>query len=527
MAKKLSLRVRLAFWYSLIVGLTLVTFAFYTYLSVQNGMNLNLDQSLSKVANSLDLIFRKNFDEAEKQRYSRRNNKKVEKEKLPFSLEKEDKYINKLNPDKKPLIEGEASDEDVIWSTVYEHILLNPKNYYIQIADSNNKIIWRSNNLFNDTLPILMPTIDKNTLDSLKKKQVNIDTNLMIHSLKKIDSVYKEIKIDEQPVRLFMKKTDKINISVGYTIEEVQGTLAELLKIILIALPIVLGVSTIGGLILSKLSLRQIDEVIQGAEEITATNLNRRLPEAFTNDEVGHLTKTLNKMIERLEKSFTQIRQFTSDASHELRTPLTILRGELEIALHSEKSVDDYELIVASALEEAERLSNVVETLLDLSRAETGQIKINLIRADISKIVQDIAEDAEVLAEEKKINVESNIEKNVMVNHDPPRIHQAVLNLVDNAVKYTPNNGTVKIELKKTPDFIEIIVSDTGTGIPAEQIPYIFNRFYRVDKARSSNVYGAGLGLSIVHWIVEAHNGTIDVKSEYSKGSAFTLKIPR
>jgi heavy metal sensor kinase len=251
-----------------------------------------------------------------------------------------------------------------------------------------------------------------------------------------------------------------------------------------------------------------------------------RLPEVPTKDEVGHLTKTFNRMIERLESSFIQIRQFTSDASHELRTPLTILQGELELALHSEKTTEEYEVVLLSALEEVGRLTNVVETLLNLSRADSGQIKMNFASVNLSKMVQDIAEDASILSEIKGVDVKCDIEANLYIEADQPRLHQAVLNIVDNAIKYTPEGGKISIELKNGGSFANIIVSDTGMGIPAEQLPRIFDRFYRVDKARASTIQGSGLGLSIVKWIVDAHNGKINVQSKLHEGTTFTLNMP-
>ncbi|MFN3270548.1 MAG: sensor histidine kinase, partial [Candidatus Kapaibacteriota bacterium] len=278
--------------------------------------------------------------------------------------------------------------------------------------------------------------------------------------------------------------------------------------------------------ILSSYSLKPIDVIIQTADEITEKNLSRRLPEINTNDEVGHLTRTLNNMISRLEQSFTQIKKFAADASHELRTPLTILQGELEIALHSKKTPEEYEEVLISALEEVSRLSNVVESILELSRAETGQIAINLKMDNISKIVEEVAEDISIIAEQKQIQIDKQIEPNIFVPIDSLRIHQALINLLDNATKYSRQGGVVWIKLYKDTDYAIITVEDNGIGIPKEDLNNIFDRMYRAKKNEKSGIKGYGIGLSIVKWIVEAHQGTIEVESEVNKFTRFTIKLP-
>jgi heavy metal sensor kinase len=262
------------------------------------------------------------------------------------------------------------------------------------------------------------------------------------------------------------------------------------------------------------------------AREITASNLSNRLPEPKTNDEVARLTYTLNEMIARLEGSFNQIKQFTADVSHELRTPLAILTGELEVALRSDKSPEEYQTLLISALEEVGRLSKVVRTLLDLSRAETGQVSIDHQTVNLSTMLDDLSEDAMILAEERSISVGSMIEPNIVIDGDSVRLHQALLNIVDNAIKYTPEGGDILMRLVKEGDRAILRVSDTGVGIAPEHLPHIFDRFYRADQARSQDIQGNGLGLSIVKWIIEAHEGTIRAESTQDKGTMITIVLP-
>lgn len=528
MAQKVSLRVRLSFWYSTIVAVSLLVFGAYTYFSVSKQLRNNLDASLIKVANSLDFVITENSSLKGKPLNEKEISKKALDKLSLFKENERKKFIGPLRPG----IEKDTDEsKDFVWSAVYEHILLNPKNYFIQIADTNEVIIWRSKNLLQDSLPLLKDFVKVSSKDTISLKDIEQDSVIKLAYEKteeiRIDSIFSNLNITGEDVRFLVKRTEHAIVSVAYTISDVQATLNQLFMIQLIALPVVLLISLLGGLILSKLSLKPIDQITKTADDITAKNLSLRLPEHDSKDEVGHLTRTLNRMIERLDNSFTQIKKFSSDASHELRTPLTILRGELELALYSEKTQEEYENVLISALEEVARLTNVVETLLDLSKAESGQIRMNLTKGSITKLLLDIAEDAEMLAESKGISVNFNIKEEVQMYFDGPRLHQAFLNVVDNAVKYTPTGGHVSIELKNGKQNVMVIISDTGMGIPEDEVDHIFDRLYRVDKARSSNIQGSGLGLSIVKWIIDSHDGKIHIKSELHKGTSFIIQLPK
>jgi heavy metal sensor kinase len=294
----------------------------------------------------------------------------------------------------------------------------------------------------------------------------------------------------------------------------------------LYALPLVLGVSVWTGWFIAGRSLRPVDEVTRLARQITASSLEQRLPRAQNNDEIGRLIDTLNDMIARLENSFTQVRQFTSDASHELKTPLAILMGELEVALRREMTIDEYKATVASCLEEVERLTHVVQGLLDLSRAETGQSVVERKLVRLSTLVADVCDDLLLLAESKHVQLTTDLQEDLQIIGDKVRLHQAILNVVENAVKYTPSGGSVRVELRRLEDEIRLFVSDTGIGIAHEHIPYLFDRFYRVDKARSKNIHGTGLGLAIVKWIVDVHDGAIKVVSSEGVGTTMQITFP-
>jgi signal transduction histidine kinase len=199
--------------------------------------------------------------------------------------------------------------------------------------------------------------------------------------------------------------------------------------------------------------------------------------------------------------------------------------GEIEVALRREKTPAEYRETLSSALEEVARLSKVVRNLLDISRAETGQVKIAAEPFSISKLTSEIAEDIEVLAAEKNISLNAEIEPNIWITGDAARMHQALLNTLDNAVKYNRDGGNLRVTLRREAEDCIIEITDTGIGIPKEALPHIFDRFFRADKARSQDIQGNGLGLAIVKWIIEQHKGSIYVVSEEGSGTTFTIKL--
>ena len=516
-----SLRGRLVFWFSLMFALLLSASGILTYFLVSEELHSNLDASLHKVANSINSIITKKDNNKENKSKSNDDDK--------FAIFREEarrSFIGPLRPYR--AIPEKKEEVNDVWSAVYEHILFDQSNFYIQITDTSRKIIYRSQTLQRDTLPneLTLFVNPVHTSDSSKKQRDSSFLTSLWDFFGEADSLYKDVTIGEKDIRLYIKKTDQAIISVGYTFDEINSTLNGLFSMMIIAFPLALGLSALGGYFLSKLSLRRVDKIVSTADEITGTNLSRRLPKKSIDDEIGRLTDTINSMIERIETSFNRERRFTSDASHELKTPLTILRGELEIALLSDKSTEEYQVIIASALEEVLRLTNVVVTLLDLSRADSGRVQMNFEEKSLTKLLGDICEDAEILAESKNINIKVDLDEDVNLSMDSPRMHQALLNIIDNAIKYTPKNGDVTILLKKGANCSDVIVSDTGMGMDEDKLEQIFDRFFRLDKARSSNIQGTGLGLSIVKWILDAHKGEIEVKSKPNVGTTFKVTLP-
>ncbi|HEY6330596.1 MAG TPA: ATP-binding protein [Blastocatellia bacterium] len=315
-------------------------------------------------------------------------------------------------------------------------------------------------------------------------------------------------------------------IEVGGSYAHVEGALRGLTLIFAIMLPLAAAAAVIVGYFLSKGALNPVDKIINAAESITLRNLSGRLPLPGTGDEIERLSVTLNRMIARLEQSFNQISQFTSDASHELRTPLTILRGELEVALRGRPGDMNFRHILESTLEETEKLSKTVENLMVLSRLDSGELKPDVAQFDLADLCRETVDQMHLLAEDGAITLKCSCTEGVSVKADPLRLRQVLINLIDNAIKYTPAGGRIDVCTRHKNGNAIIQVQDTGVGIPAEALPHIFDRFYRVDKARARKTGGTGLGLAIAKSICELHGGTIHVESAMGVGTGVVVSIP-
>jgi heavy metal sensor kinase len=335
----------------------------------------------------------------------------------------------------------------------------------------------------------------------------------------------------EPPIRLIsvpvMHGGSLVNIvRVGTSLQALEETLHRLLIILLITMPLALLASLGGGWFLAGRALRPVGAITQAAERIAGGDLTQRLTVPTAQDEIGRLAATFNAMIDRLEASFQQVRQFTSDASHELRTPLTVLKGETELALRRPRSSDDYRVVLESSLEEIERMSRIVDELLFLSRADLGEIKMESRPVRLDHLFDDLKRQAEVLGYEQGVQIVTGLIEPATVAGDDMRLGELVLNLLDNAIKYSPPGGRVEMSLVTQDGMARLSVSDQGIGVAREEHAHIFDRFYRTDAARAHTKKGTGLGLAICQWIVDAHHGTIEVHSEPGKGSTFTVVLP-
>jgi heavy metal sensor kinase len=315
-------------------------------------------------------------------------------------------------------------------------------------------------------------------------------------------------------------------VESGASYRQVDEVLDELLLMFATLIPIVVSVIAVAGYWLMRQALRPVDEITKSARAMTSTNLRDRLPLISTGDEIERLSTAFNEMITRLDAAFQNIARFTADASHELRTPLTILRLELDgIVQHRELApqlVDQIE----SALEETHHLSRIVENLLVISRLDAGVIPIERVPLDLGELVASTVEPMQLLAEEKPVSLGCEVHSNVYVEGDRSHLKMLILNLVDNAIHYTPAGGQITIKLTSGDRSALLEIVDTGVGISPEGLPHIFERFYRADKARSRNSGGAGLGLAIVRAICDAHKGEIRVLSTEGLGTRFFVELP-
>ncbi|HJR76692.1 MAG TPA: ATP-binding protein [Nitrospiraceae bacterium] len=315
-------------------------------------------------------------------------------------------------------------------------------------------------------------------------------------------------------------------VQVGASLESVEATLHHFLIVLLVMTPIALAIALAGGWFLAGRALRPVDSITLAAQRIAGGDLTQRLPPPASSDEIGRLTDTFNNMIARLESSFEQIRKFSSDASHELRTPLTVMKGETELVLRRERALADYQAVLESNLEEIDRMSRIVDELLFLSRADLGEIKMECEPVHLETLVEDIQRQAVLLGQEHNIQVILGQVTPATVMGDELRLRELLLNIVDNAVKYSHPGGTVQIDLTVAGQRAHVAVTDHGIGFPPDTHKRIFDRFYRTDEARAHNKKGTGLGLAISAWIAETHKGHIDVRSEVGKGSTFTVILP-
>src|SRR5205807_7131897 len=314
---------------------------------------------------------------------------------------------------------------------------------------------------------------------------------------------------------------------VAESLNVIEGGLRRLRHDFFAGVPLVLLVASLGGYFLARKSLAPIALMNAQTQRITAENLSSRLDVTNPRDELGQLATTINALLARLDATFTEQQRFIADASHELRTPLAVLRGETEVALEQNRGAEDYRESLALIKDEAERLSRIVENLFILARQPVDQHSIMKAPLRLNEVVSECVRSAQVLAAQRDFRLHlDGTRSEVNLNGDDELLKRMLLNLLDNAVKYTAPGGEVSVALSSQNGNARIIVTDSGIGIPAADQPRIFDRFYRVDKARSRALGGAGLGLSIAKWIVEAHGGTIAVQSIPTQGSEFIVDLP-
>ncbi len=380
-------------------------------------------------------------------------------------------------------------------------------NRYVEVADADGRVVAWSSNLAGHQL-----TVPAAVLSEARQDGAFVVLN--------------QLRVAVVPLSVDRSKQIGFAI-VAEPLSVVDEGLRRLRRDFLFGVPLILVLASIGGYFLARKSLSPIAFMNQHTHLITAKNLSARLDVAHPRDEVGRLATTINELLARLDAVFQEQKRFITDASHELRTPLAVLRGETEVALQQERATAEYKESLALIKDEAERLSRIVENLFMLARqpVDTPSMVNEPVRLD--ELVADCVRAAHVLAMQKGLRLKiEGVLPPVTVSGDDEMLKRMLLNLLDNSVKYTASGGEISVALRSQNGDARIVVTDTGIGIAESDQRRIFDRFYRVDKARSRALGGAGLGLSIARWIVEGHGGSLSVESAPGRGSAFTADLP-
>lgn len=407
------------------------------------------------------------------------------------------------------LLEGETKNSqakelsDEVQDVIYRHFSVNPENFVVLLSTPDKaEILYESDN-----------RLDRILL------QTAIPTGQTI--LQAID--------DEQSgyMRVAARRMPNYLIQVASTREPIDQVLDHLLSILGVLAPVMLFVSISGGWLLAGIILKPVRDISRRTQRITAENLGERIPERNVDDELGELIETINATISRLQSSFSEIRQFSMNVAHELKTPLTIMKGESELALTKQLSGEETQELILSYLEETTRMARIVDDLLTLAKADIGQVALESQAVNLTEMINELFEDAQILAEPKNIVVELVRNDPVTVQGDNARLRQLFRAILSNAVQYIDNGGTIRIESRQSAASVEVSIEDTGIGIAPEHVEKIFERFYRVDQARTRRRGGSGLGLSIAKWIAESHGGRISVESTLERGSRFVIYLPK
>jgi heavy metal sensor kinase len=333
------------------------------------------------------------------------------------------------------------------------------------------------------------------------------------------------------PLRIWSEKVsvggESYLIQSAFEMDDFYEALDHFELLLFISIPTLLLCAAAGGYWISSRALAPVDQIAQTARTISAQNLSSRLVVPQTRDELQRLSETLNGMLERLEAAFKKITQFTADASHELRTPVAVMRTRAELSLRKARSADEYREVIAEVLTELEKTSGLIEQLMFLARADSGAETLHFSATNVAEVLREACHQGSALAEAKQIAFQEQIPGGSMwIQGDATSLRRLFLILIDNAVKYTPASGQVAVSLQRNDGFAVTEVRDTGIGIAQTELPNVFERFYRADKARTRESGGVGLGLSIGRWITEVHAGTIEVQSSPGHGSTFQVRLP-
>jgi heavy metal sensor kinase len=384
-----------------------------------------------------------------------------------------------------------------------EHQELREQADFLQVCDQNGRWIYRSRLMTHYDLPVPV----KPSYSAYNVMSVDLPLRVLVREISFAEATYR--------------------IQVAIPMDDFYDAMDQFKLMILLLSPLVLVLASAGGYWLSRRALDPVDQITRATQEINSKNLAKRLGVPQSGDELQRLCETLNSMLGRLESSFNRITQFTADASHELRTPLALMRTTTEVSLRTSQTVADYREAHKEILAELENTSSLVEKLMLLARADAGVEALQRAPVNVAQCLRDACKDGQILAQAKQLKFAADIDaQDLVVQGDSQALHRLFLILIDNAVKYTAAGGSVTLGLRRSNGSAVTEFRDTGIGISAADLPHIFDRFYRADKARTRDFGGVGLGLSIARWVAEAHRGSIEVQSTPGAGSVFRVRLP-
>jgi two-component system OmpR family sensor kinase len=485
-----SIRFKIVFWYTVMLLLVLALFSILVYASLRKTLNNDLNDLLQLKAEGVTESI-ETYWETEKN------------EGMATGAAKEAfSKINNLNFNKiaERWVEEQSSDPELLGIIVS---ILGPKGE--KIASSRN-----------------LSGIGSSYEETLKEA-------LLGHSRFETRAFHKIPSGNSGLMRVFTMPVIEDDalayiVQVAIPMSYFQNALNKLRLAFFILLPLVVVLSGIAGVFLAELIIKPLNKIISSVRRITSENLKLRIKIPDTNDEIKELVDTFNAMLEKLDESFSSQRQLIQDVSHELRTPLTIMRGEMDVALKKARSPEEYIDVLQSCLEEIIRLTHLVENLLILSRFDSREAGMDIKAVPLLHLVKNIVSDVHMLADNKGISIKCSGSDEIIVKGDEHHLRRALLNIIDNAIKYTNNGGSILIKLEDIDNQTRLKISDSGIGIIPENLPFIFDRFFRVDKSRSSQGYG--LGLSISKSIIEAHRGSLSIESIPGLGTTVIIDLP-
>ncbi|MBI3307403.1 MAG: HAMP domain-containing protein [Candidatus Omnitrophica bacterium] len=485
-----SVKFRLTLWYAFILAVFLSVFAFLMHSELARALYRDMDKNLRLESQNLEeAILRPLGDKL----------KKLQNETNDLFLQRRPNLISHAIPKLRREIEH--------WEKTARY--LTRSTFMIRIVGLDHEVLI--SNLKGWQREIIFPDFER---DNLFMETGTSFQTIHFHG-KPIRLYYRLVMYENRPIFI---------IQCGNSLQEVKSALQRLSLIILILIPIAVAASCVAGWFLAKRSFRSLDLMIREARQITAAYLKGRLPRTLTGDELDRLAATLNEMMDRLESSTRAVQEFSSDVSHELKTPLAIIRGEIDLALRKTRTPEEFTQTLTVIGEEVNELIRLVDDLMLLVRSDARQLRFEKTKISIAPLVEQVVERFQERASRKKIKLSFTNSKDMWMLGDSVYFKRLFSNLIDNAIKFTPEGGKVDVSVKSAKDQALIEISDTGIGIEPEVQQKVFSRFYRADQARSHE--GAGLGLNIAKAICEEHGGTLSIASFPDRGTQVTVLFP-